>query len=147
MNETDAIVVRLDGEDVWVRTAEARSACGACGQRDGCASADADTLLAGTGRSGHLLRLPNRIHAVPGDAVVVRMADGMVLRAVWLAYGLPLLCALGGALLARYAFRADMGALLGLLLGLVCGFVFTRRHGLEAARGEPILSIDFKHTL
>lgn len=147
MNETGGVVVRVEGERAWVRAEGAGNACGACARRDGCATAGAGSVLDGTlGRSGQLLCLPNTIHARPGDAVVIRAADGMVLRAVGLAYALPLLLAIGGALLVLRLFASEAGALLGMLAGLLAGFAILRRRGLDSGRGEPILSIAFKQS-
>lgn len=145
MNETSGVVVRLEGDYAWVRAATAGKACGACSQREGCASANLGAALDGTGGGGErLLRLSNTIAARPGDVVVIRAAEGAVLRAVWLAYGMPLLLGLLGALAGQAWFGGELAALLGMLAGLAAGFLLMRRKGLVSARAEPILSIGFK---
>ncbi|WP_126445495.1 SoxR reducing system RseC family protein [Sulfuricystis multivorans] len=147
MNRTDGIVVRLEGRDAWVETTGPGNACGGCAQAGSCPSCTPGNVLdAAGGKGGKLLliRLPNTIGARPGDAVVIRAADGMVLRAVWLAYGIPLLLALGGALLATALTGSEPAALIGMLLGLMAGIVGLRWWGLEARRREPILSLEFK---
>ncbi len=143
MNEMDGVVVRIEGADAWVQAAGAGPACGACAR--GCA-AGRGTLLdaAASGKAG-LLRLPNTIRARPGDAVVVRAAQGMVLKAAWRAYGLPLMLALAGALLAGALTGSDGLAAAGLALGLGAGFLYLRCRGLDPSRAEPILSMVFKH--
>lgn len=148
MNETDAVVVRIEGGNAWVRAAGPGHACGACAQKDGCATASAagsaiDGALGQTAGS-RLLCLPNAIHARPGDRVVIRAADGTVLRAVWLAYGLPLLLALLGALVLLGLTGSDAAAVAGMLAGLGAGIFVMYRKSRVAAHAEPILSIAFK---
>ena len=147
MNEMDAVVVRLDDRYAWVRAAGPGSACGACAQRGGCGTAeDGGILDAATGqmRKPQLLRLLNTIQARPGDAVVIRAAEGMVLKAVWLAYGLPLLLGLALAMLIGAWTGSEPLALGALLAGLGAGFILMRWRGLESGRPEPILSMHFK---
>lgn len=148
MNETDGVVVRIEGEYAWVRTEGAGHACGACASRQGCSSAAAGGAFDGSildkQQSARLLRLPNTIRAHAGDAVVIRAADGMVLRAAWLAYGVPLALALGGAALAVELTGSDGIAAASALLGLGAGFFALHRRGKASGAAEPILSIEFK---
>jgi positive regulator of sigma E activity len=141
MNESDGVVVRLDGDFAWVRPASPGHACGACASRSGCAASGG--LLDGAA-APKLLRLPNAIRARPGDAVVIRAADGVILRAIWRAYAVPLLLALGGAMLMLYLTGSEGAALAGMLLGLGGGFLALRRGRRPEA--EPILTIAFKNT-
>lgn len=138
MNEMDAVVVRLDEPYAWVQAAGPGPACGACAQKDGCGAAGAPA------RKPQLLRLLNTIHARPGDAVVIRAAQGTVLKAVWRAYGIPLLLGLTLAMLAGALTGSEPVALTALLAGLGGGFFLMRWQGLESARAEPILSMNFK---
>lgn len=144
MNQTDAIVVRVEGRFAWVEAAGPGAACGSCAQSGSCRSAMGNSLDQAGGGKPMLLRLPNTIGARPGDAVVIHAADGMVLRAVWLAYGLPLLLALAGALGVTALTGNEPLALMGLLLGLGVGMLLLRWRGLDARRREPILSMDFQ---
>lgn len=149
MNETDAVVVRLEGDYAWVRAVGPGPACGACAQKEGCSSAGLEPPVnapTGNSRKQPLLRLPNTIHAAPGDSVVIRAPDGMVLRAVWLAYGVPLLLGIGGAMVATALWGDGLVALSGLLIGLASGFIMVKRRRLEPGRGEPILSLRFKQS-
>lgn len=147
MTETDGVVVRLDGAHAWVRAEGAGSACGACARKDGCHASTANSVLDGVaGQSAQLLRLPNTIHAHPGDMVVICAAEGTVLRAVWFAYGIPLMLALTGAMLLDALAGSELAAVIGALLGLGGGFLVMRRKGLDSAAVEPILSISFKRT-
>lgn len=145
MNETAAVVVRVEGDYAWVEAEGPGHACGACASRSGCQSGRAGSVLDGIQNGGRqLLRLPNTIGARPGDAVVIRAAEGMVLRAVWLAYGIPLLLALGGALLVGHLTGSEPLAAAAVPAGLVAGVLLMRRSRLESRRAEPILSLGFK---
>lgn len=149
MNETDGTVVRVEGEYAWVRAEGAGQACGACASRSACSSAGNAASWFGGGllekaQDARLLRIPNPIRARPGDRVVIRAADGMVLRAVWLAYGMPLLLALGGAALAIELSGSEVAAAASALLGLGAGFFALHHREKSSAAAEPILSIEFK---
>lgn len=140
MNESDGVVVRIEGDFVWVRPASPGHACGACASRSGCAASGS---LLGSTDAPKLLRLPNAIRARLGDAVVIRAADGVILRAIWRAYATPLLLAIGGAMTLLYLTGSEGAALAGMLLGLAGGFLVLR-HGHRSAT-EPILTIAFKN--
>ncbi|MCX8018169.1 MAG: SoxR reducing system RseC family protein [Rhodocyclaceae bacterium] len=142
MNRCDGIVERIEGDFAWVRAQGAGHACGSCARRDGCGSQGLVEAGWASG-AGQLLKLPNPIHARPGDAVVIRAAEGVVWRAVWRAYLVPLLLGLLGALLARALGAGEEGVFLALTGGLAAGFVLLRR--LDSLRRAPILSIEFKH--
>lgn len=147
MNEMDAVVVRLDDRYAWVQAAGPGPGCGACAQKGGCGTAAAGGILetaTGQTRKPQLLRLLNTIHARPGDAVVIRAAEGLVLKAVWRAYGLPLLLGLTLAMLIGAWTGSEPLALAALLAGLGGGFFLMRWRGLESGGPEPILSMRFK---
>jgi sigma-E factor negative regulatory protein RseC len=149
MNETDATVVRLEGSYAWVQAAGPAPACGSCAQKGRCSTAGAGNILDEPGaksRKPYLLCLPNPIHARPGDAVIIHAADGMVLKAVWRAYGIPLLLALTGAMLALALTDNEVLAIAGILFGLSAGFLLMRMRGLDSSRSEPILSMSFKQS-
>jgi positive regulator of sigma E activity len=149
MNETDAVVVRLDGQYAWVQASGPGTACGGCARKEGCGTAGQGSVLddaVGNTRQPHLLRLPNSIQARAGDAVVIRAADGLVLRAVWRAYGVPLVLAFCGALLAVGLTGSEPAAVAGMLVGLGAGFLLMRRKGLDSPQAEPILFIGFKES-
>lgn len=147
MNETDAVVVRLDEPYAWVQATGPGPACGACARKGACGSVGTASILdeaAGPMRKPQLLRLLNTIHARPGDAVVIHAAEGMVLTAVWRAYGIPLLLGLALAMLAGALTSSEPLALVALLVGLGGGFLLMHRRGLESRHAEPILSMCFK---
>ncbi|MBA3033482.1 MAG: SoxR reducing system RseC family protein [Gammaproteobacteria bacterium] len=152
MTETNGVVVRLEGDHAWVRAEGAGSACGSCGQKGGCQSVGMGSVLdglPGSQQTTRLLYLPNTIHARQGDVVVICASEGALLRAVWLAYGIPLLLALAGAIALSWLTGSEVAAAAGMVAGLLGGFFFMRHRGfkcLDPNRTEPILSINFKHT-
>jgi len=149
MNESDGVVVRLEGHYAWVQAAGPGSACGGCARKDGCNTSGLGTVLddaTGKTRKPQLLRLPNAIHAQPGDAVVIRAADGLVLQAIWRAYGMPLALAFCGALLAVSLTNSELASIAGVLSGLGAGFLLNRRKGLASTQAEPMLTIGFKES-
>lgn len=141
MNESDGVVVRVEGGYAWVKAAGPGHACGACASRDGCVTGG--NVLDAAGKP-HLLKFPNAIRARPGDAVVIRAADGTILSAIWLAYGLPLLLALLLAGTLLHLTASEPAAFAGMLFGLAGGFLLLRRRKTGVAR-EPNLSIAFKN--
>lgn len=148
MNATDAVVVRVDAAHAWVRTQGRQKTCGACARKDDCAVAGTGRLLDGDA-GGQLLCLPNTIHARPGDRVSVQAADGEVWRAVWQAYGIPLLFALGAAIIGKFLSGSDLLAGGAMLLGLLSGYLLLRhsaRAGLDLGRKTPTLTLKFKST-
>lgn len=136
MNAVDGVVVRLEGEFAWVKTRGPGSACGACSRKEGCgAQSDAESLL----------KLPNPIRAHPGDAVMIEAADGVVLRAAWLAYGLPLLLALVGAGGAMGLTGSEGIAVVAMLCGLVAGFAWLRYRRCDPGHSSLKMSMDLKN--
>lgn len=145
MTESDGVVVRVEGDYAWVRADGAGNACGACSRKDGCQSSGS-LLNAEPGQSVRLLRLANTIQARPGDPVSICIADGMVLRAVWQAYGIPLLLALAGTMTFAALTGSEIASVAGMLAGLLGGYFIMQRKDLASGRTEPILSIRFKRT-
>jgi len=99
--------------------------CAACAGGRGCA-------LRWLGRStGPTLDVPESVAGVgqllPGDAIVLEVSDGDLLRAALCAYLPPLAGMLAGAALARLAAGAGEGvAVLAALAGLLAGWWVAR---------------------
>lgn len=134
MNETEAIVTRIDGNQMWV---ELKEGCSACAQSGACGLGD--------GRGKPAQRVPNTIGANIGDTVVLTLPDGGVLRAILHCYLLPLVAvialAVGGNLLA-----GEAGAIAGAALGLVIGWLNLRRagrreSGLDIRSGSKVVHL------
>lgn len=130
MNESEAIVRRLDGDHAWL---DLRSACDACGEAGGCGLSD--------GKGKPLQRLRNDVGAQVGDTVILTVPDGAVLRAVVYCYLLPLALVLGLAA-AGMALAQEPGAILGAILGLLSGWIVLRRHGTRQTQPMMRLKTD-----
>lgn len=77
-----------------------------------------------------------------GDAVVVEMPTGSVIKASFLAYTLPLLTLIAGMLLGSALVAGDMGALVGAIVGLVAGLLilfFTEKQRKNDPAWKPKL--------
>lgn len=122
MNESEAVVRRLDGDYAWL---DLRAGCDTCGEAGGCGLSD--------GRGKSLQRLRNDVGARVGDIVVLSVPDGIVLRAVVYCYLLPLALVIGLAA-SGMAFAQETGAILGAILGLASGWIALRRSGTRLAQ-------------
>lgn len=137
--DQEAIVARLDGDHAYVEVGGA--GCGRCHETGGCQSGMLGQLFRTRPR---LFRLANSIGAVPGDPVVVRVAEGAALRAALLIYALPvaflLLGAVAGTALGDAANNdaaAAIGALSGFVVGVLSGL--TLRKVSISRIAQPVL--------
>ena len=124
MIEEPAVVVEAGDGYAWVET-QRRSACGACSASDGCGTA---ALAKAWGERRARVRAISALPLQPGDAVIVGLAEGALLRGSLLVYLLPLVLLLAGALLGQAAF-AGAGEELVVLAGAVglgLGFLVAR---------------------
>lgn len=123
--EQTVIVIDVQGDDALVRGRRA-SACGQCAGKSACG-----TLGSWTDRFSEM-RVSNSIGAGIGDEVIVRVPDGMVLRAAMRLYGIPMLGFFVMGFLARYiAFRfaldaPELWAAGGAVTGLIAAFIWLR---------------------
>lgn len=130
MNTPEGRVVEASGEFATVRV-EAAIACARCAAGRGCG---AGLLQKGRARTVKA-RIPADLYLEPGDLVRLELAPDHLLRAAWLAYGLPLL----GAILAVGAASRFAGTgselpviacgLFGLVVGLMAGRRILQREG------------------
>lgn len=120
MIEITARVTRIEGETAWVRV-ESPSSCGACAGK-GCGSSVYARLL--NPREPEY-PVENQIHACTGEAVVIGIEDGAILKAVFAGYLLPLALLLAGALFGN--FWGDAGSALGAVAGLLLAVFWLRQ--------------------
>lgn len=121
--ENRGIVLRVDGDQAEVEAQPVSGGCGRCHEEGGCGS----NLLNQSLRPGqrNVYRLSNTIKARVGDTVIIRVAEGAVLRAALWAYLLPELLLIAGTALGKaWSLSGDerlplLGAVSGLLLGLM----------------------------
>jgi len=118
--------------------AESPSLCSSCAKFQGCGMQVFDGLTAE--RQPLVRELPQSLsHLEAGDTVSLSLPSAILLRGVLLAYLLPLLLSLGGAILG--AAISDGAAAGGLLTGLAAGYAVLRlRAAAERERAsESIL--------
>jgi sigma-E factor negative regulatory protein RseC len=140
MLETPAVVVKTEARAALVE-ADFGGGCGSglCA-KGGCGTAVLAQLFSRTPRSP--MRADNPIEARPGERVIVGVEEGMLLRATLIAYLLPLILFVGGALVPHGFQAGDGAAALGALLGLILGWgaarVLSRRWN-SSGRGQPVI--------
>lgn len=125
-------VVRDDAGRLWVDVPR-RSACQSCGKSSACGM----SVLGGLSSAGSI-RL-NADGLAEGASVDLACPSSGLLKAAFLAYGLPALGLVGGAVSMAVLEFGDGVQALGAGLGLVLAIILTRR---TVARGHlPTLSI------
>jgi sigma-E factor negative regulatory protein RseC len=128
------VVRALDGNDALVEVEQ--GGCGRCHEEGGFGGQQLTQMFCSGPKS---YRAENNLRARVGDHVVVATPSGSVRRTANLAYGMPLLGAIGGALVGM-AVAGDAGAMLGALAGLVIAFAYIRRRTHQetgTAEGRP----------
>ncbi len=140
MIEERAVVAEAGAGYAWVEI-QRRSACGGCQAGDGCATAALAKIWSG----GQVrVRAISELSLQPGDAVIVGLADGVLLRGALLAYLLPLALLLAGALLGQAVFAGAgeepvvVSGVLGLGLGFLAVRVLSRRFR-DDVRYQPVV--------
>ncbi|MBP6808026.1 MAG: SoxR reducing system RseC family protein [Chromatiaceae bacterium] len=138
MIEETAIVVAHEPGIAWVETRR-RNACGACSQSAGCGSALLSRLFA---PGANRLALEDGLGVAIGERVVIGIPDDLLVRAALIAYLLPLLTLVMGAVLADGWQLAEIEVALASIAGLGAGLWLTG-HLTGGARGRqryrPIL--------
>lgn len=139
--EQEAVVARVEGDQVYVETDGAGAGCGRCHETGGCQSGLLGQLFRSQPRQ---YRITNSIGVAPGERVIVRIADGATLGAAVLAYGLPVITLLLGALIGTALAGADrndaataLGATIGLAAGFFCGLLIRSTPAFKLA--APVL--------
>lgn len=131
------VVRALDGEKALVEVEQ--GGCGRCHEEGGCGGQQLTQMFCSGPKT---YQADNAIGAVVGDKVVVATAPGSVRQTANLAYGVPLLGAIGGAM-AGMRLGGDVGGMLGALAGLTGAFAYirmrtTRETGKALARPHII---------
>ena len=143
MMDQEAIVVRVEGDHAYVEVGgTGGGGCGRCHETGACQSGVLGQLFNSKPRQ---FCIANRIGAIPGDRVVVVVAEGATLRAALLTYVMPvlsiLLGAAAGTALGEAAGNNDastaMGALAGLAIGVLAGLTLRRARIGKIA--EPVI--------
>ncbi len=125
-------VVGFESDGLWVETIR-RSTCGTCAAQKGCGHGLLNRIS--EGKRGYIRVLPGEHpigHYNIDDQVLISIPEEVILRGSLIAYVLPLVCMMTGAvgLAGIIPDQQDMAAALGALGGLAVGFGLVRWHGL-----------------
>ncbi|MBL8427812.1 MAG: SoxR reducing system RseC family protein [Dechloromonas sp.] len=116
------IVRSLDGTNALVEVEQ--GGCGRCHEEGGCGGQQLTQMFCSGLKT---YQADNAIGAVVGDRVVVATPPGSVRRTANLAYGIPLLGTIGGAMVGMQ-LAGDIGGIAGALAGLMGAFGYIRFH-------------------
>lgn len=124
-------VVAVEHDSLWVETLR-QSTCGACAAQQVCGHGLLNRFAAG--RKGLIRVLPGSCsprECRVDDQVRISIPEEVILRGSLIAYVLPLLCMLAGAVLSVRFLPGgqDVLAALGAVSGLAVGFALVRLHG------------------
>lgn len=129
-----ATVRSLDGDEAIVEVEH--GGCGRCHERGGCGGQQLTQVFCNGQKT---YRVENSLGAEVGDSVVVAIAAGNVRRVANLAYGLPLLAVILGAVAGSHFF-GNPGAIAGVGVGLLLAYSYIRIRsvgGAETSFGRP----------
>jgi sigma-E factor negative regulatory protein RseC len=124
-------VVGVEADGLWIETIR-RSTCGTCAAQKGCGHGLLNRIS--DGKRGYIRVLTGdrpAEHYNIGDQVLIGIPEEVILRGSFIAYVLPLIGMLVGALAAVSWLpgNEDLLALLGAASGLAIGFTLVRWHG------------------
>lgn len=136
MTETGQVVATEGDGHAWVET-QRKTVCGDCVAQKGCGTSVIAKVL---GRRSNRIRVINTINASPGELVVIGIEDGMLVRASFAVYAMPLILMLAGGLTGsmlgdafHWESREGVTAVFG-VSGLLSGFLWLRRYTRAIAR-------------
>jgi len=137
-------VVGIEADGLWVETIR-RSTCGACAAQQGCGHGLLNRIS--DGKQGYIRVLPGAgavEHYSINDQVLISIPEEVILRGSFIAYVLPLLAMLAGALAAVRWLpgNEDLVAVLGAAVGLALGFALVHWHANRHRRDpsfQPVL--------
>jgi sigma-E factor negative regulatory protein RseC len=129
MIEQYAIILATDSETDHAPMATIeivrKTACGLCGQTQGCGNALWGKLFAHKATS---FKAQNTINAQVGQTVIVGINESAVMKSALILYLLPLVTMLFGAILATQMADGDISAIFGAVVGLVIGYFWVKAH-------------------
>ena len=125
-------VERLDRGGAWIATIQ-QSTCNACQAKNGCGQKLLNQLGASTSSVWAALATENNLQLKPGDWVEVGIEEGAIVLGSLLAYGLPVILLVLGAVLGEGTW---LGSAPSALVGLLSGALFTRRILRDYIRGQ-----------
>lgn len=123
MIEETGKVVALEGRMAWVETLRT-SACDSCSAKSGCGH----SALAKLGQNHVHMQAHSDLILSVGDQVVIGVPEDVMVKSSLLAYLMPLLGMMAGALLVQQVQPGDLYTALGGFSGLLAGFLALRWH-------------------
>lgn len=137
-------VVGLESDGLWVETIR-RSTCGTCAAQKGCGHGLLNRIS--EGKRGYIRVLPGDHpieHYNIDDQVLISIPEEVILRGSFIAYVLPLMGMLAGAMAAVNWLpgNEDLMAVCGATAGLAFGYLLVRWHGTRHRRDpdfQPVL--------
>ena len=137
-------VVGLESDALWVETIR-QSTCGTCAAQKGCGHGLLNRIS--DGKRGYVRVMPGEHpvdHYKINDQVQISIPEEVILRGSFIAYGLPLVSMLAGAMAAVNGLQGneDLLAVGGAAAGLALGYVLVRLHGKRHRRDpdfQPVL--------
>ena len=150
MIETRARVVALGTGKVWVE-ASSQQGCAACHAQSSCGVSGLGKFFS---RSKPPVPLACDLTVRPGEELVLNMTDADLLRAGLLAYLLPAVLSVLGAIAATLSGMGDGAAVAAMAVGFASGLTiarhFARAPRIQVSRSPfhaaPIPIIPFKET-
>jgi len=143
--ETRAVVVSIDGHYAIVQPDESNG-CGQCNGK-GCGANKLSRLFCNKPRQ---FQVKNPIEATVGDAVIVSVAEGAILRGIGLVYLMPLVLLVIGGMMggswSQQTEQSDSYAAVGALCGLAAGFALAKWNTLRQADSQfqPYIARQFQ---
>lgn len=113
-----AVVCHLEGDSADVEVAA--GGCGRCYEEGGCGGQQLIQMFCNGPRH---FRVDNPIGAVVGDQVIVAIAPGSVRKTANIAYGVPLLALITGALIGNSLY-GDPGGVVGAVSGVAAALLY-----------------------
>ena len=143
LTETGRVVAR-DDDALWVETIR-RSTCGSCSANKACGHSLINAVS--DGKRSLIRVLPGQLSVndcAIDDQVRISIPEEVLLRGSFIAYMVPLLAMLAGALagVEVLPIGQDGAAALGAVAGLAVGFAAVRWHAMRHHRDEafqPVL--------
>lgn len=120
VNTIRAVVRSIDGEDAIVEVEQ--GGCGRCHEKGGCGGQHLTQMLCAGPKT---YRVHNPGCMAIGETVTVAIAAGAIRHSANLAYVLPILSLIGGAVLGVQA-GGNPGAMAGGVAGLILAWLYIR---------------------
>lgn len=129
MLEEKALVVAIDGSDVWIET-QRRSSCGSCSAQGACGTSVLSKVM---GQRRSRMRVLSDIPLRVGDEVVIGIREQALIHGSLAVYAVPIVLLLLGALTGRLGAEkwlwsnAEAASVVLGVAGFAAGLLWVRR--------------------